>query len=105
MRNKLFTSTFILAAALSSTPGALAETGIRVDQGEIMVSHHEIGEGVTETKSCTVGYVTRNYAITAGHCAEDGSTVFNNKGDEIGVFSTSYKKTQDRDIGLSLIHI
>ena len=99
MRNKLFTSTFILAAALSSTPGALAETGIRVDQGEIMVSHHEIGEGVTETKSCTVGYVARNYAITAGHCAEDGSTVFNNKGDEIGVFSTSYKKAQDRDIG------
>lgn len=46
--------------------------------------------------SCTLGYVTNDYALTAGHCGFENYIVKNNNGKKIGhIGHVDYKGTQD----------
>lgn len=65
-------------------------TTISINQGDAIFSHDGIqlpGEYVPSAK-CTVGYVNKEkrYLITAGHCAEDGTTIYNSRNEAIGIF-------------------
>lgn len=49
-----------------------------------------------DRKECTIGYSSKDFALTAGHCVKDGQDAFNEDGDSIGLASRSF----DRDIAV-----
>lgn len=49
-----------------------------------------------DRKGCTIGYSSKNFALTAGHCVVDGANVFNEDGASVGSASRLF----DRDVAL-----
>lgn len=64
-----------------------------INQGNEIYTYNTLGQAVS---SCTVGYVGKGYALTAGHCGEEGGKVTNNNFSQIGrIVKVDMERNQD----------
>lgn len=80
-------------------PSAPRTEVLSVNQGDAIFSHQgvRLPHKYAPSTSCTVGYVNKEkrYLITAAHCAEDGTTMYNSRNEAIGVFHRFKKDLYD----------
>lgn len=70
-------------------PGALNQGDKILQYSGVTISDNSAAKKRRiERGNCTVGYVNKEYryALTAAHCAEEGATIYNDKGQAIGTF-------------------
>lgn len=64
-----------------------------INQGNEIYTYNTLGQAVS---SCTVGYVGKGYALTAGHCGEEGGKVTDNNFSQIGhIVKVDMERNQD----------
>lgn len=70
-------------------PGALNQGDKILQYSGVTISDNSAAKKRRiERGNCTIGYVNKEYryALTAAHCAEEGATIYNDKGQAIGTF-------------------